>query len=350
MKDNSNFIKDIMEKVFGTKKLEPTFTVTKDLYGEYRWVGISTNRYIDREGEILSDASHVEFEKYLDSNPKHEVKLMLWHEPLSAMEKAADFYAYDKQNGFFFYSGILTEQEAKMLEGIDDARMSHGFYVLERNGHIITKYRSTEVSVLPGKYVANSYTEFTSEYLKEDSNMFESESKRAFFVERWGEEKVAGFEADAESKANALATMHTEFKELEETYLKEMDDKMAEDVAEAAQPMVKEIVAEVVEAMDLKGLNETITGFQEQAKENAGLAEQVAKLTEMVEFLKSTEDDKLAKALTPEAPFSFAWSPTKSNDNIIEDEDVDEAIKSEVKSTAPDWMTNVGQKGQFGGA
>ncbi len=139
MKDNSNFIKDIMEKVFGTKKLEPTFTVTKDLHGEYRWVGISTNRYIDREGEILSDASHVEFEKYLDSNPKHEVKLMLWHEPLSAMEKAADFYAYDKQNGFFFFSGILTEQEAKMLEGIDDARMSHGFYVLERNGHIITK-------------------------------------------------------------------------------------------------------------------------------------------------------------------------------------------------------------------
>jgi len=359
MKEQNSFLNDILSMFRPSPKPTEGFTVTKDLNGEYRWVGISTNRYLDREGEILSDNAHKYFEKYLDEHPDHKVELQLWHEPLTAMSKPADGYGYDAESGFFIFTGVLTEDEAKSLDGIKDARMSHGFYVLEKDEHIITKYISHEVSVLPGKYVANPYTEFTSEYylqydnLKEDESMlFDNPAKREFFVERLGEDRVTQMENDTKAKSEALQAIHTEFKELEQEFLDNMDEQKAKDVAEAAIPMVKETVKEVIEAIDLEGLNATIVALTEKAEENAGLVAKVDELTKMVEFLKSTEDDKLEKALTPDEPFSWAWSATKSEDNIVETEDLPEEAKKEVSDVDPEfaWMKGMTNPLANGGA
>jgi len=171
-----DLVYDILHKITGNVKTGNSFVVHKELDGTFRWFGIVTNKWKDREGETLTDMAHVEFKNFLDQHPEYAPELWTWHTPGSARKHKADWWEYT--SGFFLYSGVLTEAEAKVYEKNigEPIGMSHGFYVLEKVGPYILKYRTFEVSELPLANAANGFTSFSR--IKEEGHMF-SQRKRS---------------------------------------------------------------------------------------------------------------------------------------------------------------------------
>ena len=167
-------VKAVLQKVGLSKKGDSnSFIINKDLNGDLRWVGRATNRFIDKEGDILTNASHKEFAGYLDENPDMAPLVLPWHNVKAAFTHPVDSWMY--KNGFMIYSGKLEEHEAKsLITASKKSRlgMSHGFFALDReksNRKNITKYRTFEVSVLPLHNAANPYTEL--EVIAKEANM-----------------------------------------------------------------------------------------------------------------------------------------------------------------------------------
>lgn len=312
------------------------FTVYKASDG-YRWIGWATNKWEDREGEILTDSAHKEFLNYLNENPDKAPELWVWHIPQTARKNKADFWEYT--NGFFIYSGLLTEEEAmpylnKKLKG--RVGMSHGFWVLEKEGRFIKKYRTFEVSELPHARAANAYTDF--EILMEEKDTMFSDEKRAFLVERFGEEKVTALESDAEGREKMLTELGVTWKELSEEYETHLATKQAEAEAKAAQKIADMTLERVMKAFNVDGLQETFKEVANQlATVNSRLEEvekENAELKEAVEHLLKTDDEKLAKAFATPEPVQWQFSVTKEDTGEV---DVEEAV-AEAKD-AYGWLS-----------
>ena len=135
---NGKLDKSYLEKLANSDEaveIKPTiqnntgFKVLKTASG-YRWLGWVSNKFIDREGEILTDKAHSDFVAWLDQNPQAAPQLWTYHIPGTQRENKADFWAY--LNGFLLLGGKLTDSEAELLQKAGDLGMSHGFYVLEK--------------------------------------------------------------------------------------------------------------------------------------------------------------------------------------------------------------------------
>lgn len=295
-----------------TKHLS-SFFVTKGVDGQYRWFGWVTNKWEDREGEILTDAAHRDFLAFLDEHPEAAPELWSWHTVGTARKHKADWWDYI--NGFLMFSGPLTDAEAQpYVDGrVKKERigMSHGFYVLDRQGRFITKYRTFEVSELPHDVAANPFTDFR---VKEEQLMF-SERKRAFLVERFGEDVVAKLEQETEDREKMLEKLGVSWKEISEQYQAELENAFAEKVARATEPAVKQVTAQVIEAMNLEGLQNALKTLFQELQDLKGIATEVEQLREIVEHLKQTEDARIAAAIAPSAPFNWNFSVQKAKGN-----------------------------------
>jgi hypothetical protein len=324
----------LLDIIFGSqeKELEMSFVVFKQKGGKARWFGWTTNKFEDRDGEILTDAAHVEFREYLDNNPDKAPELWIWHTPGTARKNKVDWWEYS--NGFFMYSGMLEADEippsSKEILG-----MSHGFYVIERQGRYITKYRTFEVSELPQENAANPYTGFQ---IKEDMNMF-TQRKRQFLVDRLGEEVVAKLENDTEAKERALEEVGADWKELNIQYEQEMETALAEKIAKASDDKSKNIVAQVLEALNIEGLQETLKALHGRIDQVAGVEDRVVKIEDAINHLLESEDARIAKALTPVEPFDWTLRPSQSKETVRE-EDLTNDEQAAVKEISGqlDWM------------
>lgn len=316
------------------------FLVTKGLDGGYYWFGWATNKWEDREGEILTDAAHRDFLNYLDENPDQAPELWSWHTPGTAREAKADWWDY--ANGFFLYGGPLTEAEARpYLDGTiktERIGMSHGFYVLERNGRFITKYRTFEVSELPHDVAANPFTEFS--VMREESMKF-SDRKRAFLVSRHGEETVEKLEAAGENREKVLEELGINWKETSDAYEAELEAQFAQKVAAATEPAVKQVVTQVLEALNVEGLQTALKGLYDEVQAAKALQAKVEELQAEVTALKATEDSRIAEALTPAAPFEWGFSVQQAK---AKPETVEAAKKQATGEM--DWLANLNP---FGG-
>lgn len=330
------------------------FRVFKDANDEWRWLGVVTNKFQDRDEEILTDAAHKEFCAFLDAHPEHAPVLMLWHTPGTERKNRADFWDY--ADGFFVYSGVLTDEEAESYKSSDDGTpigMSHGFYPLQKNGKYISQYRTFEVSELPLENAANPYTLY--EIRKEQENRMAEKTfapqKRAFLASRLGEEKVAQLEGNIASAKEALEQAGVNWKELlapdiddaegaepqteqAASEVKEEPEPQADTQAEAqpeAQPEqqaeakeadatavvnAEAIVKAVVETMNLEGLQAALASFDDRIKALQPLLAQVAELKDAVAVLRQSDDEKIVKALSPAKPFAWmsATAPAASKE------------------------------------
>jgi len=133
--------------------------------------GSFTNRWIDREGQILTDEAHKELIKFLDDHPERSPALWFWHMPEMEFKNKAEWWTY--QNGFVSMLWELTPNEAGFIENfskLHDVGMSHGFTAELDNDGDIVKYRPFEASILPIEKAANVNTSI--EILrKEQENM-----------------------------------------------------------------------------------------------------------------------------------------------------------------------------------
>ena len=291
------FIEKIVDKLKPKKKEQEEikssgFVVEKDLKGQHRWFGWVSNKYRDRDGEIISEAAHKEFIEWVYKDAAARMpQLWLWHTPKTAMKERADWIDY--ADGFLHASGPLTEKEAKMLEGIDDPGMSHGFFCNKEND-IINKYRSFEGSVLPLKYVANEWTDFAT--LQQEAKDMFNPQKREFLVGRLGEEKVAELEASTKDRVEILKELGIEFKEAEEIPVVEKEEEPTPE-----EPVVeKEATALDAKAiLDALGLSELSEYLEGQSKQVEELTATVKEQSETITALQKSDDEKIAETLTP---------------------------------------------------
>ena len=192
--------------------------VFKGLDDEYRWFGMVSNNYRDRDtrrnpkGEIFTEESHKEFVTYLDEHPQEAPVFRVWHVPGADRKSRADWWDYT--DGFLLMSGSLTPEEAAGFKEGESVAMSHGYFALDRDSAQgwITKYRSFEVSDLPPAVAANAFTAL--DVLKKEVLMAGfTKEKREYLVKRLGEDRVAELEAKPAEMKSLLDALGVESKD-----------------------------------------------------------------------------------------------------------------------------------------
>lgn len=179
---------------------------------QWRFLATYSNKFRDEDDppEILSEEAHKGFVGAVDAGEWDPPELWLWHTPGTKCGYC-DFVAYDDR-GFAIVSGVVTDEAvAEALAADDDLKTSHGMPTEEivrdpDENTVITRYRSKEVSPLPSWAAANQLTSFSV-----GGNMGFPTKKRAFLVDKIGEEKTAELEAELGIKAKEAEGM--EFKD-----------------------------------------------------------------------------------------------------------------------------------------
>lgn len=191
-----------------------SFTVTKDLAGNWRWLAIASNNFKDRDGEYFPESAHLDYVAYVDETADYP-ELRLWHVKGSRIGMA-DFVAY--ADHFLLTSGTF-DKEFEYLAPVMAEReygVSHGFRYLEtdKQGDTYIRYRSFEVSPLPCDKAANPWTAFgTMESIKEVAML--PEAKKQFVLDHLGPERTAALEASLATTGKELEGLGISFKELD---------------------------------------------------------------------------------------------------------------------------------------
>jgi hypothetical protein len=345
----------LRKRLAATKSNITSFAIFKDNKGRDRWFGWVTNRWRDRDeaadpehgGEILTDASHKDFVEWVDKNPEKRMpQLWPWHTKELAHKHRADWLDY--AHGFLMMSGPLEKDEAEAIEKVAekwDLGMSHGFYPVDRekDGGLITKYRSFEVSYLPIEHTANQWTDFMT-IMKEVSAM--SEEKRevlrtlapeGFVDEVFGnaektealldsadvETKEGGeapaeeaVEAEAVAEETPAAEPEVEAETVEAESAAETESEATEEVVEKEASEVEALRTEVGEALDvIGGAVKNVTEMVE------GIAEKIDSDEEAEAKAKAEEEEEIAE-LTPAASLvAQAKRAIGQEETAVEDDD-----------------------------
>ncbi len=281
------------------------FIIEKDLEGNFRWFGWVSNKWRDRDVEIISEEAHKEFVEWVyEKSDERMPQLWLWHTPGTAMKSRVDWLDYSE--GYLLSSGSLEAKEAEYLMALaekSDLAMSHGFFKVgyDSKEGVISKYRTFEESVLPREFVANEWTDFAT--LQEVKEMFTSE-RREFLVGALGEEKVAELEGVTKVMSEELKNLGVEFKEAEKPAEEPAKESTTKEVEEGKVVEVKVDAGEVVEKLGIPALSEYLENQDQFIK---GLVETTKALTEKVDELSKSEDEKIAKKLTPRFSAVPVW-------------------------------------------
>lgn len=191
--------------------------------GRYLWLAAYSNNRLDDEGEIISAASHKEFDEALTKKEWPMPEVYLWHIPFPIGR--ADFHAFDESAGFpiaagHIYPGMEWAAEGVLKEGWDAT--SHGMpeqwiQYDPTNPGVIVRHRTKEISFLPQWAAANK---LAFNIIHKELNMSELEKglpahKRPDFVKAFGEERVTQMEAALAAKSKEADDAGVAKKELQ---------------------------------------------------------------------------------------------------------------------------------------
>ncbi len=268
------------------------FALTKATDG-YRWLGVVSNNFKDRDGEIITAEAHREFMAHLDAHPEDAPAWYTWHTDIGRKSRAD---LWDYVDGFVVMSGPAeAEDAARYAQAAAPLGMSHGFRG-EKQGALITRYRSFEVSDLPADAAANPWTEFTVLQQEAKAMAFDPK-KREYMVKLFGEDMTAQLEGEAASRAKELQEQGVQHKEADTAPVEAAPVAVEAAPAEVAPPApVAEPAAPALTEAHLKALTDGIAallGEVEQLKTaNMTQAAQIAEL-------KGGLDARVAEALAP---------------------------------------------------
>lgn len=155
-------VKDVKEENIVVKS--DKVMLYKGLDGNLKWAGIHSNKYKDRDNDILTEKAHKRFVEKVYAGEYEFPVLEIWHSKKAVGE--ANWLAYDER-GFLLSGGNVykdfEELVTMLCKNDPDLGMSHGFYEAsveyDEDGHIIA-YKSDEVSLLPVTSAANLLTNF----------------------------------------------------------------------------------------------------------------------------------------------------------------------------------------------
>jgi hypothetical protein len=327
------------------KKDNQAIHVFKDLKGNWRWLGMPTNNFIDRENEIITDAAHKEFIAFLDAHPEQAPLFVPWHVLDAARKSRTDFWDYD--NGFMTMSGPLTEDEAGALMAAKEAQalgMSHGFFALEHDPlhkNLITKYRTFEVSDLPLRNAANPWTSL--DVLSKENKM--DAKKRTYLVAMVGEDAVKTLENQIKQGKDALTVLGVENKEASAPIVPDEvadpaeEDAAGEEVPEEEGEAVKALVGAIKSELGMEALSTLLETHNKDIStlraENAELKVAIAKLTK-------SEDEKIAEKIIPAGAPLFWLKEKKASES--ESTKLSEEDQAKIEKDGPalkeHWLTD----------
>lgn len=303
--------------------------IEKDATGGWRAVMYPTNNFKDRDGEILSEAAHMEYVEWVNKNMDCAPAFCTWHQPGTARTSPMDFIGYD--NGIMIASLPLTEDEAARILKMQsqmDVGLSIGGIALSRNKNIITKYRMFEVSDLPLERAANPFTEI--ELISKEAQMDSKKMK----------DYLAGMIGDADRADKIVEKMALTQAELRKAGVEEKEVKTPETPAteavakEAPAVNLDELVEKLSKELGMKELSDTIASLMETA-------EKVPALEALVKELSASNEEKLAEMIQPKIQKSLSWMkerPSQRDDTILkEGEKDDDELKKSVPSVG--WFT-----------
>ena len=259
--------------------------VWKQTDDRYRWLAVFSNKYRDddRPPEILSEAAHKEFAGAVKDGDWPYPELRHWHVP-GTRWGMSDWIEYDDGIGFILASGLVDEGHEKEAEALASAskkiKVSHGMLRKEmvrdaEDDTIITRYRTTEISDLPGWAAANPLTGFS--IFGQEEKAMRDDIKQYLQEAGMAGERIA----EVETELAGLAKQATEEREFKAQ--PEADPEPVVQQAKEAEPKPEAEVEKDAKAPDLnkEEIAEAIVAAVEPATAKA-----VQPLTETIEALE----------------------------------------------------------------
>ena len=220
--------------------------------------------------------------------------------------------------------------------------MSHGFYVLGKQGNLINKYRTFEATVLPRRAAANPWTEFN---VKELGNMALTNDQRQMLAQLHGEDFANALEDGTKQRAEVLESAGIQSKQKDDGSIggKEIpaDAELVEEVSAEIDVvgLAKNVADLVTKQLNPAGLHEAIKTLNESNSANATAIEN---LTKRLEALELSDDEKMAKELSPKIVTGIDWMggfrASTSKETIVTDKE-----KEVFKNSKPDesWASSL---------
>lgn len=306
----------------------------KDKAGQTWFIGIYSNNFEDREKEILSWESHLDYAKWLKKTgikppiiamhlPQYDSVLHLARflefglGGISAEQfNAESMKLYEStaigqtelvipMNGFVLVFGKILPNKESVVEIIKSSNvswgMSHGFIPVVEGDGVIEKYRAFEFTYLPVSIAANEFT--TIEIKKEETMVDQLKSLTDEERETIGQiidlEKLE--EGTAEAKrilSRILASKEIENDEApEEVAEKEAEQQEEEEVAE--DKSYDQIRNRIFSDLNVQELKATFDGFAEIINK---MSARIETLETQLKQVERTEDEKIASQFQ-----SFNW-------------------------------------------
>lgn len=292
---------------------DSSLTLFKDRDDTLRFVALMSNRYRDRDKEIIPEAAHRDFvgaldrAGYKDAEGKPAMEAWLWH-TVGTKWGSVDWAEY--VNGFMVVSGTVDkgyEDVAERLAADSNLGVSHGFKYLtdEADRSIITHYRSFEFSALPLDVASNPYTALAviqeeAKAMAKDNGI--PEEKRGFIAGKLGEDRAAELEADTARRDTALQGAGVESKEA--------GDGVPADGAPAG-------TADTLAAAAVKALTESKIMADMGTALKAVADGQVA-LAARMDALEKTDDKKVGDLFQSRVGSIADNRPSQDDDNVID--------------------------------
>ena len=307
------------------------------------FLGVYSNNFMDRQGEILSKEAHAEYASWVKQkgikppivllhNPKVPelyLELLLagvesgrltgkaYNETINKLYepfKLADTYELMDADGFMFVLGKVPEDRKEVVKKLMELDiplgMSHGFMPRTISDNIIAKYRTFEFSVVPLDMAANEWT--LAEFSESDEKSMNDEQKE-LLIKLFGEDAADKADEWIEQTAKILQEtgvvskiFETKDETVEETETAEEEvTEVAEETVETPEIPVAEVnvtvdgqsIAEtVLKALNLEALQATLDSYHTALQT---LNEKVTAQEKVLAELQQTDDRRIASMFVP---------------------------------------------------
>jgi hypothetical protein len=341
----------VEDKVAAPAIYDSELTFFKEANGSLRFIALMSNRWRDRDKEIIPAAAHEEFVNALDEAGYRNaeggpaMEAWLWHTPGTKWGEV-DWAAY--VNGFMVVSGTVDkgyDDVAVRLAADKSIGVSHGFrYLTDANdGSIITQYRAFELSPLPRAVASNPWTDLAVIQEEVKAMGFDNripEEKRAFLAAKLGEERVADLESDTAKQQAALLGAGIDYKAADAD--PPADPAPPADGAPAVNP-----VAALAEAT-VKAVTDS-PAFANIAASIKAVGDAQAAFDTRLKILELSEDEKLSALLRSRTADVGAARASQSDGNIIEEGEAKKHGAPEngfIAQVTEDLVATMGMKSQ----
>lgn len=358
----------------------------KDKDGGWRVVLLYSNKYEDRDNDILTEEAHKEFSEWVNTSG-FKPQITLFHMPsLSNAFWSKVYKAYGDNaeklnhvvrriykdtgwaigeaervvymNGFAVMVGKVYEDKypvAEKLATMKELGNSHLFLTTDFSsngdaGMIVNKYRSFEGTILPRQRAANM---LTLPIFKENDmavNMKLTDSDKQWLGEVLGEDDrdamlkgTASLEKELDTMLSfkAAAEDPEGDKPAEEAAAEEEEAPAEEDAAEetaapaeepageaAPEDVTKAVTESVMKALNVEGLQAVLKQLADGQAELQKQIEALKSLQGEVAEIKKSEDEKVAEKLSPVNWMTPVFhQPSQAEDNQLSDKKAAKVVK-----------------------